>query len=249
MKKQRGKSNSPNAGHRKRLRERFLKGGFDAFHDYEVVELLLTLGTPRKDCKQLARDVLRKFGTVRAVLEADTEELLQVKGIGRHNVFGLRLADELVRWLLKERATSGQKEYIRNSVDAFVQLKEYLRISMGCKKQEVFVVAFLDAKNRIISVQELFRGTVDRSVIYPREVLREAFANNAVSMIFAHNHPSGDVRPSEEDCAITRRLVHLGIIAGVRVLDHIIVGGDDYFSFSDEGLIEKYMREGGVGSE
>ncbi len=249
MKNQKERNSHPGIGHRSRLRERFLKGGFDAFHDYEIVELLLTLGTPRKDCKQLAKEVLRRFGTLRRVLEADVRELMEIKGIGRHNVFGIRLADELVKRLLKERAFDVEEDVIVTSEDVFERLREYLKISVGCRRQEVFVVVFLDAKNRLIAIEELFRGTVDRSAIYPREILRKALINDAVSMIFAHNHPSGDVTPSEEDCAITRRLVFLGVMSGIKVLDHIIVGEESYFSFADKGLIWEYMREGGVSSE
>jgi DNA repair protein RadC len=221
-------------GHRKRLREKFMKSGISGFHDYEIVELLLTLGTPRKDCKQQAKEAIRKFETLRGVLEAPTEELRDIKGIGSHNAFGIKLVQEVAREFLKEKIL--EKPICKSSKEIF----DYLYHSMRDLKKEVFKVIFLDGKNQIIEIEDLFEGTLNTSSIYPREVIKSAIKNNAVSLIFAHNHPSGNPEPSESDKDVTEDLVFAGNLMQIKVLDHIIIGDNKYFSFADAGLIEEY---------
>ncbi len=222
------------SGHRERLREKFLKGGLSAFLDYEVIELLLTLGTPRKDCKQQAKDALMKFRSLRGVLEAPADELLRIKGIGSHNIFGLRLIQEVSRRFLKERMMS--KPYCHSSKEVF----DYLYHSLRDVKKEQFKVLFLDAKNNILEEKTVFEGTVDTSAVYPREIVKEALKCDASSLVFVHNHPSGDPEPSVSDREITRELVFASSVMQLKVLDHIIIGNNCYFSFADEGLIEEY---------
>ena len=221
-------------GHRKRLREKFMKSGISGFHDYEIVELLLTLGTPRKDCKQQAKEAIRKFETLRGVLEAPMEELRDIKGIGSHNAFGIKLVQEVAREFLKEKIL--EKPICKSSKEIF----DYLYHSMRDLKKEVFKVIFLDGKNQIIEIEDLFKGTLNTSSIYPREVIKSAIKNNAVSLIFVHNHPSGNPDPSESDKDVTEDLVFAGNLMQIKVLDHIIIGDNKYFSFADEGLIEEY---------
>lgn len=221
-------------GHRKRLREKFMKSGISGFHDYEIVELLLTLGTPRKDCKQQAKEAIRKFETLRGVLEAPMEELRDIKGIGSHNAFGIKLVQEVAREFLKEKIL--EKPICKSSKEIF----DYLYHSMRDLKKEVFKVIFLDGKNQIIEIEDLFKGTLNTSSIYPREVIKSAIKNNAVSLIFAHNHPSGNPEPSESDKDITEDLVFAGNLMQIKVLDHIIIGDNKYFSFADEAMIDEY---------
>jgi len=221
-------------GHRKRLREKFIRSGISGFHDYEIVELLLTLGTPRKDCKQQAKKAIRKFKTLRGVLEAPMEELQEIKGIGPHNVFGIKLVQEVAREFLKERIL--QKPICKSSKEIF----DYLYHSMRDLKKEVFKVIFLDGRNQIIDIEDLFEGTLNASSIYPREIIKSAIKNNAISLIFVHNHPSGNPEPSQSDKNITEDLVFVGNLMQIRILDHIIIGDNKYFSFADEGLIEEY---------
>jgi len=228
------KSENKAEGHRKRLRERFIKSGLSGFHDYEIVELLLTLGTPRKDCKQQAKEAIKKFKTLRGVLEAPMEELQEIKGIGPHNSFGIRLVQEVAREFLKEKVI--EKPVCKSSREVF----DYLYHSMRDLKKEVFKVIFLDGKNQIIDIQNLFEGTLNAAAVYPREVIKAAIKNNALSLIFVHNHPSGNPEPSQMDKQITEDLVFAGNIMQIKVLDHIIIGDNDYFSFADKGLIEKY---------
>jgi len=221
-------------GHRKRLREKFMRAGISGFHDYEIVELLLTLGSPRKDCKAQAKEAIKRFKTLRNVLEAPTEELQEIKGIGPHNVFGIKLVQEVARRFLKEKII--ERPLSRSSKEVF----DYLYHSMRDLKKEIFKVIFLDGKNKIIEIEDLFEGTLNTSSIYPREVIKSALKNNALNLIFVHNHPSGDPIPSPSDKDITKELVSAGGLMQIKVLDHIIIGDNKYFSFADEGLIEEY---------
>ena len=230
-----GKDASP--GHRKRLRERFIKSGLSGFHDYEIVELLLTLGSPRKDCKQQAKEVIKRFKTLRGALSASPEELQQIDGIGAHSAFGIKLVWEVAEEFLKQRIID--KPVYKSAKEIF----DYLYLSMRDLKKEVFKVIYLNSQNQIIDIADLFEGTVNVSSIYPREIMKAAIKHDAVSLIFVHNHTSGDPEPSRYDKEVTRDLVFAGSIMQIRVLDHIIIGGNRYYSFAGEGLIGKYEED------
>jgi DNA repair protein RadC len=229
-----GLSQHDREGHRRRLREKFLRAGLNAFLDYEIIELLLTLGTPRKDCKEQAKKALREFRSLRGVLEADVHELRKIKGIGSHNVFGIRLVQEVSRRFLKDKMMI--RPYCRSSREVF----DYLYHSLRDLKKENFKVLFLDPKNQIIEEKTLFEGTVDSSAVYPREIMKDALRYDATSLIFVHNHPSGDPEPSLCDREITKELVFSAKVMQLKVLDHIIIGNNCFFSFADRGLIEDY---------
>jgi len=222
------------SGHRLRLREKFLMGGLNGFLDYEIIELLLTLGTPRRDCKSQAKEALKRFKTLRSVLEAEPEDLQNIKGIGSQNIFGIKLVQEVSRRFLKDRMMS--RPVCQSSKDVF----EYLYHTLRDAKIERFKVMFLDAKNRIIEEKTVFEGTVDSSAVYPREIMKSALKYDASSLIFVHNHPTGDPQPSSSDREITRELVGAACLLQIKVLDHIIIGNNCYFSFADHGLIEDY---------
>lgn len=224
-------------GHRQRLRERFLNAGLDGFHDYEVIELLLTLATPRKDCKDAAKAALERFKTFRGVMEAGSQELSEIKGIGPRNLFGLRLIKAVLERYLKERLIQGIA--VNNSRALF----DYLDGILGGRPIECFMVIFLDAKNRVITSEVLFEGTVTASAVYPREVVRAALAQHAVALILAHNHPSGDPQPSDQDMIITRRLILACQVMDIVVHDHLIIGDKRYYSFADQGHISQMKRE------
>ncbi len=221
-------------GHRKRLRERFIGSGLGGFHDYEVVELLLTLGSPRRNCKEQAKEAIKRFKTLRGVLEASLEDLQQIKGIGPHNAFGIKLVQEVARRFLKERIID--RPVYRSSQEIF----DYLYHSMRDLKKEVFKVLYLDSQNQIIDIDDLFEGTISGSAVSPREVMERALRHNTVSLVFVHNHPSGNTEPSQNDKQITRDLVYAAAIMQIKVLDHVIIGNNRYFSFAAEGLIEQY---------
>jgi len=225
-------------GHRKRLREKLIKSGITGFHDYEIVELLLTLGTPRKDCKQQAKAAIKKFKTLRGVLEAPLEELQEIRGIGPHNAFGIKLVQEVAREFLKEKIL--EKPICKSSKEVF----DYLYHSMRDLKKEIFKVLFLDGKNHIIDIQDLFEGTLNISSVYPREIIKSAIKHNAVALIFVHNHPSGSPEPSLNDKEITKDLIEASNTMQIKVLDHIIIGDNRYFSFADDGLIPAHPQAG-----
>jgi DNA repair protein RadC len=221
-------------GHRKRLREKFNQSGLAAFLDYEIVELLLTLGTARKDCKPQAKEAIKRFKNLRGVLEASPEELQKIKGISPYNTFVIKVVQELAREFLKEQILN--KPYCKSSQEVF----DYLYHSMRDLKKETFKVMFLNAQNQVMEVENLFEGTLTASAVYPREIIEKAIRHNAAALIFAHNHPSGNPEPSDNDKQITQDLVFAANIMQMKVLDHIIIGENKYFSFADKGLIDEY---------
>ena len=231
------KSDDQLDGHRGRLRERFRKGGLIALADYEAVELLLPLGTPRRDCKPAAKEALKRFKTLRGVLEASPEELLEVAGIGPANSIAIRLIAEMSRELLKEKAVE------HPMVGTAEQVHDYLNASMGGLKKEVFKVIYLDNGNRIIEVADMFEGTINASAVWVREVIEGAMKRHAAAMIFVHNHPSGSTTPSQQDRDITRDLVFAASAVNIRALDHIIIGGEKHYSLAAEGLMDRYAAE------
>lgn len=224
-------------GHRKRLRDKFLGSGLTGFHDYEVVELLLTLATPRKDCKDAAKAAMRQFKTLQGVLEASPKALCEVPGIGPKNLFGIKLIKAVADRYLEKRLL--HKDALNNSKELF----EYLNHSIRDRARECFNVVFLDAKNKVIATETLFEGTLTASSVYPREVVLAALNHHAAALIFAHNHPSGDPKPSQEDVAITRQLVFACRVVGITVHEHLIIGNNRYFSFADDGDISRMNRE------
>lgn len=228
------------AGHRKRLRERFLRSGLDGFHDYEVIELLLTLATPRRDCKDAAKAALSRFKTLQGVLEAAPEDLCQIPGIGQTNVFGLKLVPAVCRRYLKQQLSG--KPVISHPSALF----DYLGHTIRDKKRECFMVIYLDAKNRVMDDEILFTGTVTATAVYPREVVRSALTHGAAALIFVHNHPSGNPCPSPDDMTITRRLIEACALMSITVHEHLIIGADGFYSFADHGHMMEIKTEIGV---
>jgi len=219
------------AGHRKRLRERFLQSGLGGFLDYEIVELLLTLGTPMKDCKQMAKEAIKMFGGLQGVLDASFDELQRIKGIGPSNAFGIKLFRAISERLAKEQIPE------KITLDSSKAVADFLQKSIGFKKKEYFVMLSMDARNNLIKISNISVGSLNASIVHPREVFKEAIDSRAASIIIAHNHPSGDAEPSEDDLTITKRITEAGKIMGIEVLDHIIVTKNKIFSFKEKKLI------------
>ncbi|OEU68673.1 MAG: hypothetical protein BA867_02685 [Desulfobacterales bacterium S5133MH16] len=224
-------------GHRERLRKKFLASGLSGFHDYEVIELLLTLATPRKDCKDAAKASLKRFKTLQGVLEASPAALCEVPGIGPKNLLGIKLIKAVADRYLEKRLI--HKDPLNNSGELF----DYLYHGIREKSRECFTVLFLDAKNRVLATEILFEGTLTASSVYPREVILAALNHHAAALIFAHNHPSGDPDPSPEDISITRQLIFACRAIGITVHEHLIIGDNRYFSFADQGYIARMNRE------
>ncbi|HCY87262.1 MAG TPA: hypothetical protein DHV36_19170 [Desulfobacteraceae bacterium] len=224
-------------GHRKRLRERFLASGLSGFQDYEVLELLLSLNTPRKDTKQAAKDLIETFGSLHRVLEASTRDLCRIKGVGPANSFGIHLIKAAADRYLETRLID------RDVVSDPDSLMAFLNQAIGYKSREHFMGIFLDAKNRVIACEVLFTGSLTASAVYPREVIVRALDHRAAALIFAHNHPSGDIEPSAQDVRITRTLTFALKFAGINVHDHVITGSNGYYSFAGQGQMAAFNRE------
>lgn len=220
-------------GHRRRLRERFLKSGLEGFADYEVVELLLTLAIPRSDVKQPAKALIDRFGNLRGILDAPIEELQALKGIGTVTPVALRIIREAANLYLQQSAEQ------RDSLADPDALSRFWRTKIGALPHEVFQVGYLDSGYRLLrnGVETLEEGTIDRAAVYPRRVIEAALRRGAAALVFAHNHPNGDVRPTEQDKVLTRALVLAATTVQIKVLDHLIVSADAVFSFRKEGLL------------
>ncbi len=224
-------------GHRNRVKERFLKEGPDKFTDEDLLELLLMLNIPYKDTRKLARELLNRYKTLDKVLDAPLEELSQIKGLKEKSVLPLKVIKEVARRYLKCKALNA--EYLRSPEEVY----NYLKYEMQNLNREVLKVIFLDSKSRIIEIDTLFMGTVTESAVYPREIFTKALEKKAVSIILVHNHPSGDVSPSQHDLNITKILILAGNLLQIKVLDHIIIGKEGYFSMAEQGIMENLERE------
>jgi len=233
----REKLNNRGEGHRERLREKFRDGGLDRFSDEEVIEFLLTLGTPRGDLKLPAREALKQFGSLSKVLSAPMEKLTDIKGIGSKNALYLKFIHQVAGRYLKDR--SGEKTFFGSSQAVF----DHLFFSMRDLKREVFKVLFLNRKNKLILDQDVFIGSLTGSAVYPREIMTLALEHKAAGLVFVHNHPSGDPAPSPEDKRLTKDLISTAKLLSIQVLDHIIIGQNTYYSFADEGLIKSFQKE------
>ncbi len=226
------------AGHRQRLRDKFMDGGNDSLNDAEIIELLLTFGTPRSDCKQAARAVLDKCGSLPAVLDASPAVLQQIDGIGPKNIFALHFIQTVARRYLKQRIIG--KKYIHSSKE----VSDYLVHLMCGLEHEVFTVVFLDAAHAIIDSEILFQGTITVNTVYPRELIKIALTKNAAALIISHNHPSGSLQPSEQDIQLTRSLHMACSFMQIQLLDHLLIGADETtWSFADHGLMEKIRNQ------
>ncbi|BDB96393.1 RadC family protein [Candidatus Hydrogenosomobacter endosymbioticus] len=215
-------------GHRRRLRERFLKAP-RSVPDYEVLEMALYLAYPRKDVKPLAKDLLDKFGSLQRVVSASIAQLHELGATGAAPAFAL--LKELSRRLAEEEIRSAP---LLNNSERVVN---YCRITMAHLPVEQFCIMFLDKKYYLISDEAQSLGTIDQTSLYPREVMKRALELNAVGVIMVHNHPSGDPSPSNADIEITKLLSISLAAAGIKILDHFIIGKYAHFSFRENALL------------
>lgn len=223
------------AGHRGRLRDRFLEKGLVGFSDSEVLEILLSFGTPRTDCKEPARQLLEKFGSFSKVIEAPIIALQETKGVGPKNSFALHFVQKVASYYLKERLHG--KRYLHSSREVV----EYLVHSMRGLKKEVFTVIYLDSSHGIIDSEVVAEGTLNINTIYPREIISRALQFHAAALIIAHNHPSGALDPSPQDIKLTETLWLVCHHMQMQLLDHIVIG-DGSYSFADNGLMQSIRQ-------
>ncbi|NQT30891.1 MAG: DNA repair protein RadC [Deltaproteobacteria bacterium] len=215
------------------LQERFIRSGFGDLTDQETIELLLSLVLPNREGKKKAKECMASFNNLRGFLSASRRELEQV-GIKPPCMLYIKLLHELPAEVLRQKIVD-QPSY-KSSKDVY----DYLNYSMRDLKNEIFKAIYLNNRNQIMNIADLFEGTLDSIPIRPRDIVESAINHRATALIFAHNHPAGDPAPSKQDKQLTRDLVFVGSILQIKVLDHIIIGNSHYFSFADQGLIEKY---------
>ncbi len=214
-----------------RPRERLARFGPAALSDAEIMAILLRVGNHDTTALDLARRLLTTYGGFRGLDAVSIPELCQVNGIGPAKAAQIKAALELGKRLFLEKTPERPK--VESSEDVYRLVSPHLRDL----SHEVFRVLFLTSRNRVLADKVLFTGSLTESIVSPREIVREAVNQTAASVVFVHNHPSGNPEPSEEDKRVTRRLKQACEVVGVEVLDHIIVGEKSYFSFADSGLI------------
>lgn len=219
------------SGHRARLRQRLFAGGPEALLDHELVEYLLGLAIPRRDTKPLARKLLREFGGFGALVTADAETIARIGGIGEGAVAALKSAHAAALRLLKEEV----KE--RPVLGSWQALLDYLRADMAHEGIERVRILFLNARNMLIRDEPMWEGSIDESAVYVREIMRRALDLGATALILAHNHPSGDPSPSQQDIRITRDIIEAGRHLRITVHDHVIIGARGHSSLKAMGLI------------
>lgn len=227
------KGDNDYAGHRQRLRARFARSGLAGFADYEFVELLLTLVLPRGDAKPLAKQLIERFKNLRGILDAPLEEMRAIRGIGTVTPVALQIVRAAADLYLQQQA-----EQTESFADPEA-LRRFWRLRIGALPHEVFEVGYLDSSLRLLrdGVERLEEGTVDRAAVYPREVMEAAIRRSAAALVFAHNHPNGEVQPSEQDKTLTRALVLAATTLQIKVFDHLIVSQDNAFSFREAGIL------------
>ena len=218
-------------GHRQRIKDKYKKSGIDGWLDYEVLELALSYAIARKDTKPIAKELITRFKTINGVLDADREELKSIPGISEHAALFFSLLKDIVILYLE----SGLHN--KNLLSSPEVVYAYLKASLKGSADEKFKTLFLNGSNQLIAVETLQTGTVNRSVVYPRKTVERALYNHAVAVIIAHNHPAGTLKPSQDDCAVTKTIKDALKTVEISLLDHIIITANGYFSFNEKGLI------------
>jgi len=215
-----------------RLKAKFLKSGFAGLHDYEQLELLLTYAIARRDVKQMAKDLLTKFKSLAGVLDASIENLCQVNQVGESTAILIKTVKDLCSEYL---ATNMVDESVTLSTPEAV--KDFARMKLGGHDTESFMVIYLDTRNHVLDHEILFSGTVNKTIVYPRNVIKNALLKNSVGIIIIHNHPSGSQKPSKHDLELTKSINEAADTVGMKLVDHLIVTQTNTFSFVENALI------------
>ena len=214
-----------------RPRERLLKLGAAALSEAELLAIFLRTGIAGKSAVELGMDLLTRFGSLHRLFAAPLDDVAAVRGLGPAKYVQLQAVVEMARRALAEQIQD------RDAMSSPQAVRDYLRLSLGARPHEVFVAMFLDAQNRLLGCEELFRGTLTQTSVYPREVVKTALRYNAAGVIFAHNHPSGVAEPSRTDELLTQTLKQALLLVEIKTLDHFIVAGSKTISFAERGLL------------
>jgi DNA repair protein RadC len=212
-----------------RPRERLIKHGPQSLSDAELLAVFLRVGVTGKSAVDLGRDMVSHFGSLNGLFSATLTDFSQINGLGPAKFAQLQAVLELARRALGEELKAGL------TLSSPQAVKHYLQLLLGSKPYESFAVLFLDVKNRLIASEDMFRGTLTHTSVYPREVVKVSLAHNAASIILAHNHPSGSAEPSAADHTLTQALKQALALVDVRVLDHFVVAGRQVYSFAEHG--------------
>ena len=225
------------AGHRARMRERFIKEGLSGFSEHEVLELLLMFAIPQRDVNPLAHRLIERFGSLSTVLEAAPSELMQVTGVGENAAALLSLMPQLMGYY--QHSAMGSKPVITNLAEA----RKYAgALFFGLHEERVYMIC-VDQSGRVLHPALLHRGTIDQVQIYPREVVETALRYHAHAVLLAHNHPSGTAEPSQDDYDSTRAVISALNVIGVRVIDHLIFAGDSVYSMTQSSQYDGRQNE------
>ena len=219
-------------GHRKRMKMRFMKDGLDSFEPHQVLELLLFYSIPRRDTNELAHELLKKYGSLSGVFEADPKDLAKIAGISENSAFLLSLIPQLARRYTNDKW--GDKPELNSSTKAGT----YAVSLFGGRTYEAFYIICLDAQNRVNYSELVHEGTINEAPVYPRLLVEAAIRHKANSVILAHNHPGGTLNPSRADIEATRTICTALESISIKVIDHIIVCGEKYYSFAENGRLE-----------
>ena len=214
-----------------RPRERLLKFGPGALSEAELLAIFLRTGIAGKNAVELGRDLMQRFGGLQRLFAASLEDVAKIRGFGPAKYVQLQAVVEMTRRSLSEQIGE------RDAMSSPHAVREFLTLLLGSRPHEVFVALFLDAQNRLLGSEELFRGTLTQTSVYPREVVKTALRYNAAGAIFAHNHPSGVAEPSRADELLTQTLKQALSLVEIRTLDHFIVAGTRTVSFAERGLL------------
>jgi len=217
-------------GHRQRIKTKYGKSGLNGWLDYEVLELVLSYAIPRKDTKSIARELLLRFKSINGVLDADNRDLQSINGISKHTALFLNLLKDVSVLYMEERM------FGRDLLSSPQVVYDYLKVSLKGLMDEGFKMLFLDNRNQLIAMETLKNGTVNQAIVFPRKIVERALYYNAVGVLVAHNHPSGSLEPSQEDQEVTKDIREALKTVDITLLDHIIIGGNEFFSFKENQI-------------
>jgi DNA repair protein RadC len=229
-----GQYSNPHAGHRQRMRQRFVREGIANFEDHQVLELILYYAIPRGDTNEIAHRLINHFGRLSAVFDARIADLRQVAGVGEQASMLIHALPAIMRRYHTDRIMRDAP--ILNSAET---VSRYLKPIMAGRSREVFYVLCLDSRLRVKFPAQIAQGTVKDAYVHPREVVEAALMHHASAVVLAHNHPSGHLSPSQADHNLTRQLVNVLGLIDINVLDHVIIADDQSYSFAEMGVLPK----------
>ena len=215
-----------------RPRERLIEYGSNNLSNHELISIILKQGIKNKSVKEVSLDLLNSINDLSDLKDITLEKLLSIKGIGKANALSLLASIELGKRIYNKKSYNKKISFLCSK-----DIYDYMKYLLIDKDQEYFYCLYLNHRKELIERKLLFMGTINRSTVHPREVMKHAYLCSASAIICIHNHPTGDINPSKEDIYFTNNIVKLGNLSGIPVLDHIIIGDDKYYSFNDEGIL------------